>query len=104
MPSAKAVLESLRPRAEERFEALRRQSCQNLRSLQPVEQEALPMAPKQASLCVYRDVLAGGELRVVVQLFVRGLLGSARIWVRGFRLSEGSEPVSCREDELYDFT
>jgi hypothetical protein len=101
--SAKAALESLTPTAEARLAELRSLSHAVLSALPAVEEHLLTDTPKRAILSVYRDDLPSGELRVVVQLVVMGVLGSARIWAQGFRLRHGGEPVRTTDEELYDF-
>lgn len=59
--------------------------------------------PKEATLTTFRDPLPEGRLRVVVQLVVKGMLGSARIWAKGFFLLPGTQPVPATDEDLYEF-
>ena len=101
--SAKAVLETLKPTAEAKLTALLASPYSDLYARPPVEEEVLAESPNRATLCVYRDVLPIGDLRVVVQLVVRGILGTVRIWAHGFRIRDGQAPVGTTDDELYEF-
>jgi hypothetical protein len=101
--TAKSVLETLRPRAEAELAALLAQPYEKLVALPEVQSTEITGQPKDAKLSTYRDVLADGRVQVVVQLFVRGWLGSARIWAKGFFLRRGEAPVNATDDQLYAF-
>ncbi len=103
MASAKSVLATLRPRAETTLAALVAQPYQTLAQLPAVDSEEIAGLPKKATLTVFRDPHPEGGLRVVVQLVVRGMLGSARIWAKGFFLLPGAQPVTATDEELYEF-
>ena len=103
MASAKSVLETLRPRAEAALAALVAQPYQTLAELPDSDSEEIAGFPKKATLTTFRDDLPEGRLRVVVQLVVRGMLGSARIWAKGFYLLPGTPPIPAIDEELYEF-
>jgi len=103
MASAKSVLDTLRPRAEATLAALMTQPYQRLAELPSADSAEIAGLPKKATLTVFRDALPEGKLRVVVQLVVRGMLGSARIWAKGFFLLPGSPPIPATDEELYEF-
>jgi hypothetical protein len=101
--SAKSVLDSLRPRAEVALEGLLNQPYETLLQLPAVDATTIEGLPKRATLTTYRDALPDGRLRVVVQLFVQGILGTARIWAKGFFLRPGAQPVVATDEDLYEF-
>jgi hypothetical protein len=103
MASAKSVLDTLRPRAETTLDGLLGQPYDVLLTLPPANEVVIPDVSKKASLTTYRDILPDGRLQVVVQLVVRGMLGSARIWARGFSLRSGEAPVRATDAQLYEF-
>jgi hypothetical protein len=103
MTSAKVVLEKLRPRAEATLSSLQAQPYEVLLRLPAVSPEEIEDAEKKAVLTTYRDILPDGRLLVVVQLMVSGILGSARIWARGFSIGDGQSPVHASEEQLFDF-
>jgi hypothetical protein len=101
--SAKAVLDTLRSRAETALVTLSAQPYEALAALPPVSSEEILGFPKPATLTTYRDALPQGKIRVVVQLVVKGILGTARIWAKGFFLLPSSQPVPATDEELYEF-
>ncbi len=103
MTSAKAVLNTLRPQAETALAALVAQPYETLAALPPVSAKEIAGSARPATLTTYRDVLSEGRLRVVVQLVVKGILGSARIWAKGFFLVPAGQPVEATHEELYEF-
>jgi hypothetical protein len=83
--------------------ALAAHPYQTLAALPGVDAEEIAGLPKQATLTTFRDVLPEGRLRVVVQVVVRGMLGSARIWAKGFYLLPGAQPIPATDEDLYEF-
>jgi hypothetical protein len=101
--SAKSVLATLRPRAETTLAELIVQPYEALAALPEIDAKEIVGFPKPATLTTFRDALPDGRLRVVVQLFVRGILGSARIWAKGFFSLPGAQPVVATDEDLYEF-
>jgi hypothetical protein len=101
--SAKAVLNTLRPQAETALAALFAQPYETLVALPAVSAIEIAGSTRPATLTTYRDLLSEGRLRVVVQLVVKGVLGSARIWAKGFFLVPAAQPVEATHEELYEF-
>jgi hypothetical protein len=93
----------LRPRAETTLAALVTQPYETLAALPGVDAEDIAGFPKQATLTTFRDALPEGRLRVVVQLVVKGMLGSARIWAKGFYLLPGTQATPATDEDLYEF-
>lgn len=103
MASAKSVIDLLRPKAESALQSLLSQPYDVLLSLPSVNSVEIADIAKKATLTTYRDVLPEGQLQVVVQLVVRGMLGTARIWAHGFYIKAGEAPVRAKEEQLYEF-
>jgi hypothetical protein len=93
----------LRPRAEMALASLVAQPYETLAALPAVNSQEILGLPKHAMLTTFRDALPEGRLRVVVQLVVKGMLGSARIWAKGFFLLPGTQPVPATDEDLYEF-
>ena len=93
----------LRPQAEAALATLAAQPYETLAALPAVSAKVIAGFAKQATLTTYRDSRLEGRLRVVVQLVVKGILGSARIWAKGFFLAPGAQPVETTHEELYEF-
>jgi hypothetical protein len=103
MVSAKNVLELITPRAESLLGDLLGMGFGELAALQETSVEDLPGYPKPAALSTYRSVLPDGEVQIVVQLAVSGILGTARFWVEGFRISPEGVPQRMKPEDLYDY-
>lgn len=103
MASSKEVLAAATPRAEDLFSRLLRSPFEDLVALPESDAMILDGYAKPVSLATFRELRANGEVQIVVQLAVAGILGSARFWVEGFRRSAHGEPVRLPQEDLYDF-
>lgn len=103
MPSARAVRIEATPKAKARFAELAAKPFDELAQLLAADTTLLGGYPKPVALTTYRDTLADGTLKVVVQLAVSGWLGTTSFWVDGFSLKRGGIPVKLTPEQLYDF-
>ena len=87
--------------AEARLEALRTRPYADLRQLPSHSTESI--ANTKGVVETYRDELGAGRLRIVVQGFLPGWLGSAFIWANGFTLDTDGSMAPLSEEALWDF-
>lgn len=57
----------------------------------------------KGTLSVWRDLLQGEKVRVVVQTYVPGRLGSAKVVADGFSVSMEGEVTDLRDEDLWGF-
>jgi hypothetical protein len=89
-----------------RFEELRQRSFLDLVTLPPEATETVNVGGRRVDVTVYRDRVADGHIRVVVQALVKGPwygLGMRRVMAKGFAATEDGAIDTLAEPDLYDF-
>jgi hypothetical protein len=67
--------------------------------------ETVPLASdRKGTLSIWRDLLPGYTVRIVVQTYVPGRLGSAKVAADGFSVSMNGEVVDLPDEDLWAFT
>ncbi len=98
--------------ANERIDALLREEQAALRQLPYDELVGMPghtqrpVSPegREAILSTWRDLMPDHAVRIVTQYFRPGLLGSARVHVKGFLMDRGGVATELVGSELWDFS
>jgi hypothetical protein len=93
----------LTPDAEARLEDLCQRPWRELLELPAHSQVELNCGGKRGVLSVYRDLLPDEKIRLVVQLYMPGRLGSAKVVADGFVVSMKEEHSMLQDEDLYDF-
>jgi hypothetical protein len=88
--------------AQARLEALRTQPYAQLAQLPSHSTENL--AGTKAVVATYRDDIGEGRVRIVVQGFLPGWLGSAYVCPYGFTVGPDGSVARLNEEALWDFT
>jgi hypothetical protein len=70
----------------------------------PLHQPQTAKSGSTGTVSIWRDLLPGERIRVVVQTHVPGRLGSAKVVADGFVVSMNGEIDELRDEDLWDFT
>lgn len=103
MVSSKQALEQAKPHAEALLQRLVALDYPALAVLPECDFEELAGYKKSVALTTYRDIQTDSAIQIVVQLMVKGWLGSARIWVEGFKRWPDGGFTRMKPEDLWDF-
>ena len=85
-------------------EALRRLTYVELVHLSGHTQRPVNPEGREAVLSTWRDLMPDSKVRIVSQYYRPGLLGTARVTVKGFEMDSSGAVRALVESELWDFT
>ncbi|HEY6641932.1 hypothetical protein [Povalibacter sp.] len=90
--------------AERELQRLWQSTWRELLELPAHSQLDLDDGGKRGTISIYRDLLPQERVRVVVQIYVSGRLGSAQVSADGFVVAMDDTRVELQDEDLYEFT
>lgn len=87
-----------------RISELKAMSYEDLVCLAPYRDERVIVGNRKVTIAIWKDVVEGQKLRIVVQAYRPFILGFGRMDARGFLVDSSGKLTDLVGDEMYDFS